>query len=60
MLRARLSQPALVAQVNGGASHAGIAAFSVFYQTFSQVPEPGTLTLLVLGGLAAMVRRRKT
>lgn len=44
--------------VSGGQDADGIAHLSIFYQTFSQVPEPATLSLLALGGLA-MLRRRK-
>lgn len=44
--------------VMGGGNPAGIAHVSEFYQFFSQVPEPVSLSMLLLGGLA-LVRRRK-
>jgi hypothetical protein len=37
----------------------GTAFMSDFSQTFSQTPEPATLSLLALGGGLALVRRRK-
>jgi hypothetical protein len=46
-------------QVNGGTLETGSAAISAVYQTFSQVPEPGTMALLALGSLAVVVRRRR-
>jgi hypothetical protein len=51
--------------VNGGSLQTGAAHISEFYQTFSQiyfVPEPATLSLLVLGGLGmagSALRRRR-
>ncbi|OPZ98955.1 MAG: hypothetical protein BWY71_01116 [Planctomycetes bacterium ADurb.Bin412] len=41
-----------------GLSGSGLVSLEEFTQRFSVVPEPATVTLLVLGGLA-MVRRRK-
>jgi hypothetical protein len=43
---------------NGGIGTGGSAHISEFYQTFSQVPEPATLTLLAVGGLAILRRKR--
>ena len=45
--------------VNGGYLATGSAQLHEFYQTFSQIPEPATLGLLGIGGLAVLVRRRK-
>ncbi len=36
---------------NGGVGLTGVAHLSEFYQTFSQVPEPGTLALLGFGAI---------
>lgn len=46
---------------NGGEGERGVAHLSEFYQTFSQIPEPGTLTLLGFGafGLAAYAWRKR-
>jgi hypothetical protein len=46
---------------NGGIGVMGVAHLSEFYQTFSQVPEPGTLVMLFAGaaGLAGYVWRRR-
>lgn len=44
---------------NGGVGSTGVAHLSEFYQTFSQAPEPCTMALLAIGGIAALVRRRK-
>jgi len=46
---------------NGGVGDYGVAHLSEFYQTFSQVPEPGTLALLGFGaiGLAAYAWRKR-
>ncbi len=46
---------------NGGEGELGVAHLSEFYQTFSQIPEPGTLTLLGFGafGLAAYAWRKR-
>ena len=45
---------------NGGLPQGvGVAHLSEFFQTFSQVPEPGTFSLLVLGGLGILVRKRR-
>ncbi|NLF08658.1 MAG: PEP-CTERM sorting domain-containing protein [Pirellulaceae bacterium] len=46
---------------NGGIGTTGSAHLSEFYQTFSQVPEPGTFALLGFGaiGLAAYVWRKR-
>ena len=44
--------------LSGGVQQRGLAGISEFYQTFSQVPEPATLSMLVLGGLALIRRRR--
>jgi len=44
---------------NGGYGETGIAHLSEFYQTFSQIPEPGAMALLGLGGLAMLIRRRR-
>jgi len=43
---------------NGGVQAQGVAKISSFYQTFSQIPEPATLSLLVIGGLMMLRRRR--
>ncbi len=43
--------------VQGGGN--GTASVSDFYQVFHQIPEPASLSLLVLGGLA-IIRRRRT
>ena len=45
--------------VNGGPNTAGSAGLSQFYQTFSQIPEPASMTLLVIGGLLAIARRNR-
>lgn len=45
--------------VSGGPDDAGIASLSYFYQTFSHVPEPGTMLLLSIGGAVVAVRRRR-
>jgi hypothetical protein len=37
----------------------GTAFISDFTQTFSQIPEPATLSLLAFGGLAFLIRRRR-
>lgn len=42
--------------VNGGGT--GVAAISEFFQTFSQVPEPSSLLVLVAGA-ALIIRRRR-
>jgi len=45
---------------NGGlATGTGVAHISEFTQTFSQVPEPATAGLLVLGGLLVLARHRR-
>lgn len=46
---------------NGGEGILGVAKLSEFYQTFSQIPEPGTLVLLGFGaiGLAAYAWRKR-
>jgi hypothetical protein len=44
---------------NGGVDANGLGHLSQFYNTFSQVPEPATLALLGLGGLAAAWRRKR-
>ncbi|MBS3733293.1 MAG: PEP-CTERM sorting domain-containing protein [Phycisphaerae bacterium] len=44
---------------NGGDLTTGVAHLSEFTQTFSQVPEPATMTLLGLGGLGVLLRRRR-
>lgn len=46
---------------NGGASiePPGVAHISEFYQTFSQIPEPGTVALLAAGGVFVLLRRRR-
>jgi hypothetical protein len=44
--------------VTGGIETGGVAHLSQFQQTFSQVPEPATLSLLALGGLAILRFRR--
>lgn len=44
---------------NGGDLQTGSAHLSEFYQLFSQVPEPTTMVLLGLGGLALIRRRRR-
>lgn len=46
---------------NGGLGDTGVAHLSEFYQTFSQIPEPGTLVLLGFGafGLAAYAWRKR-
>jgi hypothetical protein len=38
---------------------AGVAGISDFGQTFSQVPEPATLSFLVLGGIGALLSRKR-
>jgi hypothetical protein len=45
--------------VTGGDNEAGFAQLSQFQQTFSQIPEPATLALVLLGGLALLRRRRR-
>ena len=46
--------------VTGGITNPdGMAALSVFTQTFSQIPEPATLGLLALGGLVMLQRRAR-
>ena len=44
---------------NGGDLTTGSAHLSEFFQTFSQIPEPGTLGVLVLGAVAVLIRRRR-
>ena len=44
---------------NGSVTPGDFAHLSQFYNTFSQVPEPATLALLGLGGLAAAWRRKR-
>ena len=41
----------------GGAD--GVAGISDFGQTFSQVPEPATLSFLVIGGIGALLGRKR-
>ena len=45
--------------VNGGPNETGSAGLSQFYQTFSQMPEPASMTLLALGGLLALARKNR-
>lgn len=44
--------------VTGGTQVGGIAHLSEFYQSFGQVPEPATMAMLALGGIALLRRRR--
>jgi len=37
----------------------GVAHLSEFYQTFSQIPEPASVALFALGGIAMLARRRQ-
>jgi hypothetical protein len=45
--------------VSGGPRESGGAGLSQFYQTFSQIPEPASMMLLVVGGLLASVRKHR-
>ena len=45
--------------VNGGPNETGSAHLSQFYQTFSQIPEPASMTLLAIGGLLALARKNR-
>ena len=45
--------------VNGGSAVGATAHVSEFYQTFSQVPEPATLSLLIAGAVVVASRRRQ-
>jgi len=44
---------------NGGDLDIGAAHLSEFWQTFSQIPEPATACMILLGGLALIARRRR-
>jgi hypothetical protein len=44
--------------VNGSSAAGASAHVSEFYQTFSQVPEPATLSLLIAGAVVLVARRR--
>ena len=45
--------------LTGGIGAVGAAHLSEFYQFYSQVPEPASLAVLLAGGLAALLRRRR-
>jgi len=45
--------------VGAGSRESGGAGLSQFYQTFSQIPEPASMMLLVVGGLLASVRKHR-
>lgn len=44
--------------ITGGTGPGGAAHFSEFYQFYSQIPEPATITLLGLAGAIVLRRRR--
>jgi len=44
--------------VNGSSAAGASAHVSEFYQTFSQIPEPATLSLLIAGAVVVVSRRR--
>ncbi len=45
--------------VNGGVNVDGSASISLFYQTFSQIPEPVTMSVLLAGGIGLLLRKRR-
>lgn len=44
---------------SGGLLPGGIASISSFYQTFSQIPEPATMSIMFVGAAALAARRRR-
>jgi len=44
----------------GSPTEPGGASISQFYQTFSQIPEPGTVALVLLGSLFGLSHRKRT
>jgi len=45
--------------VSGGLGQTGAAHLSEFYQSFSQVPEPASALVLLIGGAGVLLRRRR-